>query len=55
MGRERDRLIRRYGATPISETKPSDSELMRLYMAGYARQGRLPPEIHALRQTTGKG
>ncbi|WP_293330540.1 hypothetical protein [Parvibaculum sp.] len=50
MGKERDRLIRRYGGVPISEEQPSDGELMRRYMESYAREGRLPPDIAALRR-----
>ena len=49
MGRERDLLLRHYGGIPISEEKPSDSELMRRYIERYAREGRLPPEIEAIR------
>lgn len=48
MGKERNKLIRRYGGVPISEERPSDAELMRRYMESYAREGRLPPEIEAL-------
>lgn len=48
MGKERDKLIRRYGGVPVSEERLSDAELMRRYMESYARQGRLPPEIEAL-------
>lgn len=54
MGKERDKLIRHYGGVPISEADISDAELMRRYMASYARQRRLPPEIRALRQKPGK-
>lgn len=50
MGKERDKLIRRYGGVPISEGQPSDSELMRRYMESYGREGRLPPEIAVLHQ-----
>lgn len=50
MGKERDKLIRRLGGVPVSEEHPSDSELIRRYMENYAREGRLPPEIAALRQ-----
>lgn len=48
MGKERDKLIRRYGSVPISEERPSDTELIRRYMESYAREGRLPPEFEAL-------
>lgn len=51
MGEERDKLIRRYGGVPISEEQPPDVELMRRYMESYAREGRLPPEIAALRRS----
>lgn len=54
MGKERDKLIRRYGGVPISEEQPSDTELMRRYVESYARKGRLPPEIEALRRDKGK-
>ncbi len=50
MGKERDKLIRRYGGVPVSEEQPSDAELMCRYMESYAREGRLPPEVAALRQ-----
>lgn len=50
MGKERDRLIRRFGGVPISEEQPSDAELMRRYMESYAREDRLPPEIKAIRR-----
>lgn len=50
MGKERDELIRRYGVVPISEERPSDSELMRRYMESCAREGYLAPEIKALHQ-----
>ena len=50
MGKERDKLIRRYGGVPISEEQPSDEELLRRYFDSYARKGRLPSEILALRQ-----
>lgn len=53
MGKERDKLIRRYGGVPISEERPSDAELMRRYMDSYAREGRLPPEIAAIRRKQG--
>lgn len=53
MGKERDKLIRRYGGVPISEERLSDSELMRRYMESYAREGRLPPEIAVLRRKHG--
>jgi len=53
MGKERDKLIRRYGGVPLSEERPSDAELMRRYMESYAREGRLPPEIAALRRKQG--
>ena len=48
MGKERDKLIRRYEAVPISEKQPSDAELLRRSMEGYARKVRLPPVIQAL-------
>lgn len=54
MGKERDKLIRRYGGVPLSEEQPSDAELMRRYIESYAREGRLPPEIEALRRDKGK-
>jgi len=50
MGKERDKLIRRYGGVPLSEERPSDAELIRQYMESYAREGRLPPEIEAIRR-----
>jgi hypothetical protein len=50
MGEERDRLIRRYGGGPLSEERPSDAELVRCYMDSYACEGRLPPEIAAIRR-----
>jgi len=50
---ERDKLIRRYGGVPISEECLSNVEMMRRYMESYARKGRLPPEIEALRQKGG--
>lgn len=53
MGKERDKLIRRYGGVPLSEEHPSDAELMRRYMDSYAREGRLPPEIAAIRRKQG--
>ena len=53
MGKERDELIRRYGGVPISKEQPSDAELMRRYMESYAREGRLPPEIAAIRRKQG--
>ena len=53
MGKERDRLIGRYGGVPVSEEWPSDAELMRRYMENYAREGRLPPEIAAIRRKQG--
>ena len=52
MGKERDRLIRRYGGVPISEEKPSDEELVRRYFESYSRKGRLPPEIEAIRRAS---
>ena len=53
MGKERDRLIRRYGGAPVSEERPSDAELMRRYMDSYALEGRLPPEIAVIRRKQG--
>ena len=53
MGKERDRLIRRYGGVPLSEERPSDAELMRRYIESYARKGRLPPEMVAIRRKGG--
>lgn len=53
MGKERARLIRRYGGVPVSEERPSDAELMRRCMERYAREGRLPPEIAVLRRRQG--
>lgn len=53
MGKERDRLIRRYGGVPISEERPSDTELMRRALESYAREGRLPPNIAASRRKQG--
>jgi len=53
MGKERDRLIRRYGGVPVSEERLSDAELVRRYVASYARKGCLPPEIAALRRKSG--
>lgn len=53
MGKERDKLIRRYGGVPVSEERPSDAELMRRYIESYAREGRLPPEIAAIRRKHG--
>lgn len=50
MGQERDRLIRRLGETPLSDEDPSHAEIMAGRMARYAREGRLPPEIEALRE-----
>ena len=50
MGKERDKLICRYGGVPVSEERLSDEELLRRYFESYAREGRLPPEILALRQ-----
>lgn len=50
MGKERDKLIRRYGGVPISEERLSDEELLRRYLESNARKGRLPPGILALRQ-----
>ena len=50
MGKERDKLIRRYGGVPISQEKPSDEELVRRYIESYASKGRLPPEIEAIRK-----
>ena len=50
MGKERDKLIRRYGGVPISEEQPSDEELVRRYFESYARKGRLPPEVEAIRR-----
>ena len=50
MGKERDKLIRRYGGVPISEERPSDAELMRRYIESYAHKGRLSPEIAAIRR-----
>jgi len=38
---------------PVSEERPSDAELMRRYMESYAREGRLPPEIAAIRRKHG--
>jgi len=53
MGKERDRLIRRYGGVPVSEERPSDAELVRRYVESYAREGRLPPDIAAIRRKQG--
>jgi hypothetical protein len=53
MGEERDRLIRRYGGVPLSKERPSDAELVRSCMERYAREGRLPPEIAAIRRKNG--
>lgn len=53
MGKERDKLIRRYGGVPLSEERPSDAELVQRYMESYARKGRLPPEIEAIRRKHG--
>jgi len=53
MGKERNKLIRRYGGVPVSEERPSDAELMRRYMDSYALGGHLPPEIAALRRKQG--
>lgn len=54
MGKERDKLIRRYGGEPISEEKPTNTMLMHRYMADYIRKGRLPPEIDSLRNSKGQ-
>lgn len=53
MGKERDRLIRRYGGVPSSEERSSDAELMRCNVESYAREGRLPPDIAAIRRKQG--
>ena len=53
MGEERDRLIRRLGAQPLSEETLSDGELMARRMEGYGREGRLPPEIQAIHDRSG--
>jgi len=53
MGKERDRLIRRYGGVPVSEEGLSDEELMARRLEHYRNQGRLPPEIEALRAGQG--
>lgn len=53
MGKERDRLIRRYGGVPLSDERLPDAELMRRYMESYACKGRLPPWLRALRQQQG--
>lgn len=51
MGKERDELIKNLGETPVSEdAELSNEELMKERMAHYARKGRLPPEIEALRR-----
>lgn len=51
MGKERDDLIKNLGETPVSEDEElSNEELMKERMAHYARKGRLPPEIEALRR-----
>jgi hypothetical protein len=50
MGKERNTLIRRYGGVPVEEEHLSDAELVRRYMESYACQGRLPPEIEAIRR-----
>ncbi|MCP5370926.1 MAG: hypothetical protein H6907_04265 [Hyphomicrobiales bacterium] len=51
MGKERDALIRRLGGVPLADRDLSDDELVREAMATYRRQGRLPPEVAALRAT----
>ena len=53
MGKERDKLIRRYGGVPLAEDRPPDAELVRRCMERYAREGRLPPEIAAIRRKQG--
>lgn len=50
MGKDRDKLIRRYGGVPVSEERLSNAELMRRYMAYYVHEGRLPPEIETIRK-----
>lgn len=51
MGKERDDLIRRLGEKPLADRDDiSDEKLMKERMAQYARKGRLPPEIEALRR-----
>lgn len=53
MGKERDKLIGRYGSVPLSEERPSNAELVRRCMERYAREGRLPPDIAVLRRKQG--
>ena len=48
MGKEHDKLIRRYGGVPISEEQLLNDELMRRHMESYVRERRLPLEIEAL-------
>jgi hypothetical protein len=50
MGKERDKLIRRYGGVPLADEHLSDAELMRRHVESYARTNRLPPEIEAIRR-----
>ena len=52
MGKERNELIRRYGGVPVAEERLSDTKRMRRYVQSYADEGRLPPEIEAIRRKT---
>ena len=55
MGKERDKLIRSLGGVSLSDQNPSDEEIVRLRMERYAREGRLPPEMEALRAREREG
>lgn len=60
MGKERDKLIRRYGGVPLSDRQRKDPGFTDAQMAAeayqsYADKGRLPPEIVALRAARKKG
>ena len=46
-------MIRRLGGVPLADQNLSDEEILRRHYARYAREGRLPPELAALRRAAG--
>ena len=53
MGKERDRLIRSLGGTPLDESKYTDSEIIRIAWRTYFERGELPPELRKIAEEFG--
>ena len=48
MGKERDRLIRSIGGTPLSDLNLTDAEIMQLARNTYWERGEVPPDIQRI-------